>query len=60
MKEIVSSNAGITVQNEEEEKSIYSIKTLPKVFLILFLLFFNEAKILFYFLKLKKFKKIKK
>jgi MFS family permease len=33
MKEIVSSNAGITVQSEnvEEEKTIYSIKTLPKV-----------------------------
>ena len=42
MKEIVTSNAGISVQNEEEEKSIYSIKTLPKVFLILF---FNKVKI---------------
>jgi MFS family permease len=33
MKEIVSSNIGITVQSEnvEEEKTIYSIKTLPKV-----------------------------
>ena len=33
MKEIVSSNAGITQQTMivEEEKNIYSIKTLPKV-----------------------------
>ena len=33
MKEIVSSNAGITHQTTivEEEKTIYSIKTLPKV-----------------------------
>lgn len=32
MKEIVSSNNGITIQqNEEGEKSIYSLKELPKV-----------------------------
>lgn len=31
MKEIVSSNAGITAHNEEEEKSIASLKNLPKV-----------------------------
>lgn len=49
MKEIVSSNSGITSHNEEE-KSIQSLKNLPKVFLILILNRKNSCLILlFYF-----------
>jgi hypothetical protein len=47
MKEIVSSNAGVTVQNIEEEKTIYSIKNLPKVKNYIFLLYLIYIFIIF-------------
>ena len=35
MREIVTSNNGITLKDEEEEKSIEALKNLPKIFYLM-------------------------